>query len=186
MRSRRRSGSGNTVRLVDNRATSASSGLLFDFFENTLINGKLDGLCGGASAKIVHSGLQAFLPSIEMHAGQLSERWGLEMDIETLTLANEWSTVGSKVEHFLLADLPYGFVDRFDVIGNVGDILNRSVVCDNHILHVVIPKSEVYEFTKKPWADDLEFAGEDSTGVNIAVQTSVEWPWKGGSATYLV
>ena len=58
---------------------------------------------------------------------------------ETLALANKCATVSNKVQNLLLADFPNGLVDGFDVLGDSGDVLHRSVVSDDHVLHVVIP-----------------------------------------------
>jgi hypothetical protein len=40
---------------------------------------------------------------------------------------------------------------------------------NNHVLHVIIPKTEVDEFAKKPGANDLEFPGKDIASVNVAI-----------------
>ena len=90
------------------------------------------------------------------------------MDVETLTLANECTTVGGKIQDFLLGDFPDSLVDSLDVVRDVGDVLNGTVVGDDHVLHVVVPKTKVNEFTKKPWADNLEFTSENTTGVYVA------------------
>jgi hypothetical protein len=47
--------------------------------------------------------------------------------------------------------------------------LYGSIVCDNHVLHIIIPKANVDEFSEKPWADDLEFSCKDSTSVDITI-----------------
>ena len=79
------------------------------------------------------------------------------------------TTISSEVENFLLTNLPYGFIDGFDIVWDVGDVLYRSVVSDNHILHIIIPKTNVDEFSEEPWADDLEFTCKDTTSVDITI-----------------
>ena len=69
-----------------------------------------------------------------------------------------------------MGDLPNSFIDDLDIIG---DPLNGAVVRDNHILHLVIPETEVDEFAEKPGADDLELPGEDTTRVDVAVGISM-------------
>lgn len=97
-----------------------------------------------------------------MHTGELTERRRLEVNVQRPRLANVGSAVGGEVEDLFLGDLSDGLVDCFDVIWDAGDILNRSVVRNDHVLHL-IPKVEVDEFAKEPAADHLEFAGEDAT-----------------------
>ena len=103
-----------------------------------------------------------------MHAGQLTERRRLKVDIETLALANEWSTVGSHVENLLLTDLPDSLVDSLDIVGDVGDVLNRAIVGNDHVLHRIIPEAKLDELPEEPRANDLEFTGEDTAGVDVA------------------
>jgi hypothetical protein len=91
------------------------------------------------------------------------------MNIPTLALADEGTAISSEVEDFLLTNLPYGFVDSFDVVWDVGDVLYGSIVSDDHVLHIIIPKANVDEFTEEPWADDLEFTGKDTTSVDITI-----------------
>ena len=91
------------------------------------------------------------------------------MDIETLTLANKGTTISCKIEDFLLTNLPYGFVDSFDIVGDVRDVLYGSIVSDNHVLHVIIPEANVDEFSEEPWADNLEFTSKDTTSVDITI-----------------
>ena len=69
------------------------------------------------------------------------------MNIQTLALTNKGTTISSEVENFLLTNLSYGFIDSFDIVWDVGDVLYRSVVSDNHVLHIIIPKTNVDEFT---------------------------------------
>lgn len=92
------------------------------------------------------------------------------MDVETLTLANERSTISGEVDHLLLADFPDGLVDRLDIIGDTWNILDGAVVSDDHVLHVIVPESEVDEFAEEPGTNDLEFTSKDTTGINITVQ----------------
>jgi hypothetical protein len=54
-------------------------------------------------------------------------------------LADESSTIRSKVNYLLLAGLPDSFVDCFDIVRDSRDVLDGSIVGDDHVLHVVIP-----------------------------------------------
>lgn len=92
------------------------------------------------------------------------------MDVKTLTLANERSTISGEVDHLLLADFPDGLVDRLNIIGNTWNILNGTVVSDDHVLHVIVPESEVDEFAEEPGTNDLEFTSKDAAGIDITDQ----------------
>ncbi len=107
--------------------------------EHALVDGELDSLRGGPRAEVVHARLEAFLPAVEVHARQLAECRRLEMHVERLALADERAAVRREVEHFLLADLPDGFVDRLDVIRDRWDVLHGAIVRNDHVLHVVVP-----------------------------------------------
>ncbi len=48
------------------------------------------------------------------------------MHVQALALANESTTVGSEVDNLLLADLPDGLVDGFDVGGDCWDVLDGT------------------------------------------------------------
>ncbi len=39
---------------------------------------------------------------------------------------------------------------------------------DDPVLHIIVPETEVNEVTQQPWADDLEFSSEHTTGVDVA------------------
>ena len=103
-----------------------------------------------------------------MHARQLAERRALQVDVQALALADEGAAVCCEVQYFLLGDFPDGLVDRLDVVRYGWDVLNGAIVCDDHVLHVVIPESEVDELAEEPWADNLEFSSKDTPSVNVA------------------
>ena len=41
-------------------------------------------------------------------------------------------------------------------------------MCDDHVLHGVVPETEVDELVEEPGADNLEFASKDTASVNVA------------------
>lgn len=89
------------------------------------------------------------------------------MDVEALALADKWSTISGKIEDLLLTDLPDGFVDGFDIVRNIRNVLDGAIVGDNHILHVVVPETETNQLTEKPRAHDLEFTSKDPTSIDV-------------------
>lgn len=103
-----------------------------------------------------------------MHTGQLPECRRLQVHVQTLALTDVRAAVGREVEDLLLADLPHGFVDRLDIVGDAGDVLNRAIVRDDHALHGIVPETEINELAEQPRADDLEFTSEYTTGIDVA------------------
>ena len=59
---------------------------------------------------------------------ELASRRACQMNIQTLALADEGASIGSKIEDFLLANLPDGLVNRLDVVRDTRDVLDRACV----------------------------------------------------------
>lgn len=62
--------------------------------ERGLVNGELDGVRLGSGAEVVHAGLQALLPRVEVHRRQLAEGSLRHVDVHRLRLADVRSPVG--------------------------------------------------------------------------------------------
>src|SRR5688572_3252605 len=88
---------------------------------------KLDRFNSSFRTEIIHTGLQAFLPSIEVHARKFSHRCILNKEIQALTLANECSPVRCHIDDRFLADLPYGFVTFFQFLWKTFNMLNTTI-----------------------------------------------------------
>jgi hypothetical protein len=101
---------------------------------------------------------------------QLSYAGVLKMNVQALTLADECATIRSKINDLLLTDLPNGLVDSLDVVWDPSNLLDRSVMRDDHVLHLVVPELEVHKLTQEPRAHDLEFTSKDTAGIDIAVE----------------
>jgi len=52
------------------------------------------------------------------------------VNVERLRLVDECTSVGGEVDDGLLTDLPDGLVDRLELGGDAGDVLNGSAVGD--------------------------------------------------------
>ena len=63
----------------------------------------------------------------------------------------------------LLAQLPDGLVERAELVGDAGHVLDRAAGGDDAVLHLVVPDAERDEVAQEPRVDDLELAGEDWT-----------------------
>jgi hypothetical protein len=151
------------------RSTSYHT-LFLCLLQRALVGSKLNSLRHGSRTKATHSGLQPLLPPIEMHTRQLAKSRRLQTSVQTLTLADEGTTISSEVEDFLLTNLPHGFVDSFDTVRDVGDVLYGSIVSDGRVLHNTISKANVDEFMKEPWTDKLEFTCKDTMSVDVAIE----------------
>jgi len=119
---------------------------LLRVLNQALVHRKLDSLGSRPCAQIVHPRLQTLLPPIKVHTRKLSQRRRLQMHVQALALADESPAVRSEVQDFLLADLPDGLVDRLDIIWDSGNVLHGTIVRNNHILHVIVPETEVHKF----------------------------------------
>jgi hypothetical protein len=93
------------------------------------------------------------------------------VNVQTLTLANERSTVSSEVDDLLLRDLPNGFVNGFDIIWYAGDVGDGAIMSNDHILHVVIPEPTVNKIPEQPGTYNLEFTSKDATSIDITDRT---------------
>jgi hypothetical protein len=146
--------------------------LFLCLLQRALVGSKLNSLRRRSRTKVTHSGLQPLLPPIEMHTRQLAKSRQLQTSVQTLTLADEGTTISSEVEDFLLTNLPHGFVDSFDTVRDVGDVLYGSIVSDSCVLHNTIPKANIDSdgFTEEPWTDKLEFTCKDTMSVDVAIE----------------
>ena len=69
---------------------------------------------------------------------------------------------------FLLADLPDGFVQSFDVVRDFLDALNGSVDRNDLEFHLLAPQVELGEIPEQVVVDDLELPAEDPPGADVA------------------
>jgi len=75
-----------------------------------------------------------------------------------LALTDVGSSVRGQVEDLLLTNLPDSLIDGLDVIRDTRNALDRPVIGDEHILHIIIPKPKLDQLLKEPRADNLEFS----------------------------
>lgn len=81
--------------------------------------------------QIVHTSFQSLLPGIEVHTCQLTCTGIANVDIHTLTLANECATVGGHVKYGALGDFPDSLIHVTDFLGDFGNALDRSAFGDD-------------------------------------------------------
>lgn len=90
------------------------------------------------------------------------------MDVQTLALADECTAVSSHINDFLLRDLPDCLVDSLDLVRDVRDVLHGSVVRDDQVTHLLVPKTKFDQVLQQPRAYNLEFTRKYTTGVDVA------------------
>ena len=84
-----------------------------------LVDGELDGVCSSACAQVVHAGLEARLPRVEVQRCELAEVDVAHVHVERLALVDECATVCSHVHQDALFDLPHCLVQRLQLDGDV-------------------------------------------------------------------
>jgi hypothetical protein len=74
----------------------------------------------------------------------------LQVNVQTLTLADEFASICSHVNDLRLTSFLDGLVDSLDVFRNSGSLLNGHIMGNEHVLHLAAPALEVNKFTKGP------------------------------------
>jgi len=133
-----------------------------------LVQGELDGIGGGLGAEVVHARLQAGLPAVEVHAGELGEVHVLHEDVEALALADVGPAVGAHVDDGLLADLPGGLVQLLQVLRDLRDVLHAAVALDDLVLHLLAPQAELHQVAQQVFVHHDELAAEHAPRVEVA------------------
>ena len=64
-----------------------------------LLCSHLDSVDGGSGPQVVHAGLQALLPGVEVHGGEFGEIWVGDMNVKGHRLIDERTTVSGHVDH---------------------------------------------------------------------------------------
>ena len=137
------------------------------FEQHVYVDSELDGVASWSRPEVVLSSLQSLAPSVEMHQRHLVKLRVFLVEVQTLRLADVRSSGNSKVHHFLLADLPHGLVDLFDVIRDFFDILNATIVGDNLVLDGGIPKIQLDQVPHEMLVDANKFTRKHPPRINI-------------------
>ncbi|KAI6763085.1 hypothetical protein HG530_009065 [Fusarium avenaceum] len=135
--------------------------------KSLLVDSELDRGGGSLCAKVVHASLETKLPAGEVHAGDLAHRGILHVNVEGLGLIDESTSVGSHLDNLALRNLPNSLVKSLDVGRDVGDVLNRTVIGNNTVLHGIRPQAHVDKILEQPGVDNLELTSKDSALVNV-------------------
>lgn len=83
-------------------------------------------LRGRPCAEVIHAGLEAQLPGVEVHRRDLAVVRLGDVHIQRLALVDEGRAVGGQLQDHLLRDFPHRLVQRLDVVRNPIEILWRG------------------------------------------------------------
>ena len=79
------------------------------------IEGEAEGRGGGFGSEVVHAGLEALGPTVEMEGRELVVVGFGDEGVEGLGLVDERSAVCGEVDESFLFELPDGFVEVFEI-----------------------------------------------------------------------
>ncbi len=118
----------------------------------------------GRSTEVFEACLETLCPAVDTHTRALGDcRWMLS-DCDSRRAA-----IRSKIDDLRLRDLPDSPVNRLDVVWKDVDVLDRAVVSNDHVRHVIVPQIKLHQRATEPGADNLELASTDTASVDVAV-----------------
>lgn len=109
----------------------------------------LDSVYSRSRSKIVHASLETLLPRVEMHGCQFTiGRFGHEK-VERLRLINKGATIGSHVNDNPLWQFPNSLVQFLEILWDIRDLLNASIMSNDHVFDVVVPQTSFNQIFKQ-------------------------------------
>mmetsp|Transcript_72697 Transcript_72697/g.210465 ORF Transcript_72697/g.210465 Transcript_72697/m.210465 type:complete len:386 (+) Transcript_72697:277-1434(+) len=129
-------------------------------------DGELDRVDRRLRAEVVHAGLQAELPAVEVHGGQLRRGGVHHVDVQGLRLVDVDAAICRHVDDHPLLDLPHSLVELLQVAWQI-NVLDAAIVRDQlhaHLLRVELPVDEIPE---KVTVDGDELAGQDAAHIEV-------------------
>mmetsp|Transcript_32807 Transcript_32807/g.64104 ORF Transcript_32807/g.64104 Transcript_32807/m.64104 type:complete len:261 (-) Transcript_32807:1788-2570(-) len=133
-----------------------------------MLDRKLDGIHGRARAEVVAPRLEALLPRVKVHRGQLAHVGRRQEQVERLALVDEGASVCRHVDQHLLLDLPRRLVKLPDLRGDLLDALDAPLGRQHAVLHVRGPQVELDEVLEQVRVDDGEVPRHDPPAVQVA------------------
>mmetsp|Transcript_18028 Transcript_18028/g.43391 ORF Transcript_18028/g.43391 Transcript_18028/m.43391 type:complete len:321 (+) Transcript_18028:185-1147(+) len=135
--------------------------------EGGRVDGEFDGVGGALCAEVVHAGLEALPPSVEVHRGELPVGGVAHVDVQTLRLVYEGAPVCRHVDDGALGDLPHRLVQRLQLVGYLFYLLDGSVACDELLLDVVVPQAQVDQVAQQVGIHYHKLSGEHPAGIEV-------------------
>ena len=102
-----------------------------------------------------------------MHGRQLAGGRRIYKEIEGLRLADICAAVGCHIDDITLFDLPDGLVDLLDVLRDLIDVLDRAIVEDDLVLHVIVPEIEIDQVFQQMFVHYHEFTAEYPADIDV-------------------
>mmetsp|Transcript_39014 Transcript_39014/g.91260 ORF Transcript_39014/g.91260 Transcript_39014/m.91260 type:complete len:642 (+) Transcript_39014:465-2390(+) len=102
-----------------------------------------------------------------MHRRELGVVGVRHEDVEALALVDESAAVGGHVDQRAHLQLPAGLVERLEIVGDLRDVLDRTIVRDDLVADVVCPQALLHEVAQQVLVDDGELAGEHAPRVDV-------------------
>mmetsp|Transcript_14240 Transcript_14240/g.35329 ORF Transcript_14240/g.35329 Transcript_14240/m.35329 type:complete len:209 (-) Transcript_14240:1985-2611(-) len=133
----------------------------------SFLDGELDRFDGSLSPKVVLARFKPQFPPVEVHACQLLYRAILHVNVQRLALVDIRAAVRRQLEDALLSDLPAGFVQLLCFCRYLVDRLHGAVVCDEPLLHFLVPDPLVNQVLQEVAIDLDEFAAQHPPHVDI-------------------
>ena len=104
---------------------------------------------------------------MEMHHRHFVELWVFLIEVETLRLADIWSSCNGEIHHLFLTNLPYCLVNFFQISWNFFYTLYASIVSNNLVLDSGIPKIELDQISDQMFIHTDKFTRQDSSCVDV-------------------
>mmetsp|Transcript_19271 Transcript_19271/g.59471 ORF Transcript_19271/g.59471 Transcript_19271/m.59471 type:complete len:324 (-) Transcript_19271:1134-2105(-) len=131
------------------------------------VEGEAEGVGGGFGAEVVHAGLEAAGPAVEVEGGELVVVGLGDEGVQGLALVDEGAAVGGVVDESLLFDLPDRLVEGLEVRGHAFQRLDGAFVPQQVLPHLVVPEAAIREIADEVLVGDDELAGVDAPRVQV-------------------
>ena len=102
-------------------------------------------------------------PCVKVHGCQYLERGAWYEQIHALALTHVRSTIDRLIDDGLLFDLPRRFVQELDIGGDLGDVLDRTVMTHDLVFHFIVPYAVLEQILDQVFVDDDKFTGDGSS-----------------------
>ena len=121
------------------------------------IDGEFNGIACWSRPEVVLSCFEALFPSVEMHGSHLSMIWVWQIKIQRLGLTYVGSPCQSQINQLLLRNLPYRLIECFQFLWNLGYLLYRTIMGNEHVFYIGCPFIDLNQITNQMLVDAYEF-----------------------------
>jgi hypothetical protein len=114
-----------------------------NLFNSLEVNSEFDGIDSWSGSQIIHSSLEPAFPSIKMHGGDFGVIRLRHENIQRLRLVYKRRPSSSQVDDLPLRELPDSSESALDMIRNLLNVLNGSIVSQEFVLKLLVPDSQI-------------------------------------------